>query len=85
MAVGVGAPEEFKKGKYSLGMVVYAFAIGIFVGGVLIGIQYNFAEVAGVRADMEREVKALHLEIENVNKRIDRKIDNHNEKKNAHR
>ena len=88
MGVGPGTPEEFKKGKYTLGFVVYAFALGAFVGAVYVGIQFNLAEVGGVRNDMVKEDQHLQKEVERIggemekmrqeiNARVDRKLKNH--------
>lgn len=88
MGLSPGTPEEFKKGKYTLGFVVYAFAIGLTVGGFGVGLYLNSAEVGGVRADMEkedahlvREIDLLREELKRIdekhNGRIDRKIKNH--------
>lgn len=88
MSIGPGTPEEFKKGKYTLGFVVYAFAIGLSLGGFGVGLYLNMAEVGGVRADMEKEDAHLQTEIdrlrealkiaqEETNGRMDRKVKNH--------
>lgn len=88
MSIGPGTPEEFKRGKYTLGFVVYAFAAGLSLGGFAVGLYLNMLEIDGLRADMVKEDLHLQAEIdrlreshaaiqEAINGRIDRKIQNH--------
>ena len=75
-------PNELsKKARISYGLMVVIFGAGVYLGGVLtkvLGIDYHFKEeLIGLRNDMEREVKLLRIEDEKINKRIDRKVINH--------
>jgi len=77
----MNAPEFNNKINISLValamLVTAAFSIGVFSVGIL-GLNGKIVdEVGGLRSDWERENKTINEKIEGLNKRIDRKIDNH--------
>lgn len=77
----MNAPEFNNKINISLAalamLVTAAFSIGVFSVGIL-GLNGKIVdEVGGLRSDWERENKTINEKIEGLNKRIDRKIDNH--------
>lgn len=95
MTPGPGTPEEFKKGHYTLGFVIYAFAIGITLGGFGIGLYLSLAEVGGVRSDFEKEDRAIHLEIDRLredmrqgdletHEHLEQQLEAHNKAADAH-
>lgn len=77
----MNAPEFNNKINISLAalamLVTAAFSIGVFSVGIL-GLNGKIVdEVGGLRSDWERENKTINEKIEGLNKRIDRKIYNH--------
>lgn len=77
----MNAPELGQKVSISIGLVVAIIVMSFSLGGMvtgLLGLNGKIVdEVGGVRNDMNREVELLYKEIESNNKRVDRKIDNH--------
>lgn len=77
----MNAPELNNKINISLAalamIVCAAFSIGVFSVGI-VGLNGKIVdEVGGLRSDWERENKAVQEKFEALNKRIDRKIENH--------
>lgn len=80
--MGLPTPDELKKtAKVSYGLMVTIFGMGIWLGGILVSVlgldSKLIDEVGGLRNDMNREIELVRNEIENTNKRIDRKVVNH--------
>ena len=86
MSIGVGTPEEFKKShSFSIGLLVYIFAVGVGFGAGVAMFNYALAEISGVRKDYEHDRDILNEKIDKVDMRIKRMIENHNADKNAHK
>ena len=88
--MGLPAPDELKnKARISYGLMVVIFGAGVYLGGVLVnvlGLDRHFTEeLYGLRSDMNREIQLLEDKLEATNARIDRKIENHNNNKRAHK
>lgn len=97
MSIGVSTPDEFKdRHRFSIGLLVYIFAVGVGFGAGVAMFNYALAEISGVRADMDKEDGHLQAEVERLDRkidymveqlssRIDRKIENHDLNKKAHK
>lgn len=80
--MSIPTPDELKKTtRVSYGLLVAVFAGGLYLGGVLVsllGLDTKLQdELGGLRSDMNREVQLLREQIEGLNSRIDRKVQNH--------
>lgn len=80
--MGLPSPDELKKTtRISYGLMVAIFGAGIWLGGILVGVMGLDTKLAdelgGLRGDMNREVLLIREELERINKRVDRKITNH--------
>lgn len=86
MGIPISTPEEFKdRHRFSIGLLVYIFAVGAGFGAGVAMFNYALAEINGVRKDYEHDRDILNERIEAVDNRIKRMIENHNENKKAHK